>query len=343
MSFPVSGGQGLRVVLAGASGTVGGELVSVLSERRFPVAELYPFASVNSVGRDVEFGDEVLAVESSPPPLAGYDLMFVCTPRGAALDLVRDALRHEVACIDLSGALIRSTELALGLADRSPAAALVGAPVIAAPAGPGLAWGRVLAALDDEAGLERVVGTVLQTASSAGGRGIEALSEETIALLSSQEGPPPTVFPTEIAFDCVPQHIPGAGDEDRGAQLEGDLQAVVSRLLGREVPLSANIVQVPGFAGEGSSLSLEFARDIEPSDALAALEKTLGVSRHASIGGTLPGPSTRDAAGSDDVLVGSVRPGASGARSLSLWIAADPVRIAALNAVKLAEARTRLH
>jgi aspartate-semialdehyde dehydrogenase len=231
----------------------------------------------------------------------------------------------------------------LGLADRCPAAELVGAPVIAAPAGPGLAWGRVLAALDEEAGLERIVGTVLQTASSAGGRGIDALSEETIALLSSQEGPPPSVFPTEIAFDCIPQHIAGGDGEDRGAQVEGDLQAVISRLLGRDVSLSATSVQVPGFAGEGSSLSLDFERDIDPSDAMAVLEKTLGVARHGGIGGTLPGPSTRDAAGTDEVLFGSVRPGVSGARSLSLWIAADPVRIAAINAVKLAEARTRLH
>ncbi|MEE3330449.1 MAG: Asd/ArgC dimerization domain-containing protein [Myxococcota bacterium] len=343
MSFAVQSGSGLRIALAGASGIVGTELVSVLQERRFPVAELYPFASENSTGRDVEFGDEVLAVESSAPPLAGYDLMFVCTPRGAALDLVRDALRSEVICIDCSGALVRSGDVPLGLADRSPAAELVAAPVIAAPTGPGIAWGRVLAALDDEAGVRSVTGTVLQTASAAGSGGIEALSEETIALLSSQEGPPPGVFPTEVAFDCIPQHIPGAIDEDRGARIEGDLRAVVSRLIGREVPLSASTVQVPGFAGEASSIAIDLDREISPDDALSVLDKTLGIARHSGGGGTLPGPSTRDAAGSEDVLVGSVRPNPSSEHGLVLWVAADPVRAAAMNAVKLAEARTHLH
>ena len=48
-------------------------------------------------------------------------------------------------------------------------------------------------------GLQRVTGTVLQTASRAGNRGIDALSDETVALLSSQEPSGLRVFPTEVA------------------------------------------------------------------------------------------------------------------------------------------------
>ena len=111
---------GLRGVLAGAGGALGGELVRVLGERGFPVAELAAFGTERSVGSEVELGDELVPVESGPPPLQGYDLMFLCTPRGPALELVRQALRAELACIDCSGALMPSMNPGPGPKVRQP-------------------------------------------------------------------------------------------------------------------------------------------------------------------------------------------------------------------------------
>lgn len=335
--------EGLRVVLAGASGALGRELVQTLQARGFPVSELYPFATERSLPSDVEFGDDVLAVETVLPPLPGYDLMFICTPRGVALDLVREALRAELPCIDCSGALVRSSDVPLGLADRSPAVELVGAPVIAAPSGPALAWGRVLAALEDLAGLVRVTGTVLQSASRAGAAGVDSLSDETIALLSAQEQPPLGVFPTEVAFDCVPRSLAGVGAAEADDGVEGDLVATVARLVGRAVPLAASIVQVPAFVGEGSSLFVELAQQVDPGELLAELDKVPGIERFSGGGGTLPGPSMREVGGSDQVLIGSLRRDPSSEQGVALWVVADPICLAASNAVKLAEARTHLH
>ncbi|MCA9510603.1 MAG: hypothetical protein KC560_07865 [Myxococcales bacterium] len=334
--------EGLRIAVAGASGAVGSELVAVLGERRFPVAELLPFATDRSLGRDVEIDDEVIAIEAEAPPLRGLDLLFVCTPRGAALDLVRAALRAEVACIDCSGALARSAEVPLGLADRSPAAELVGAPLVAAPSGPALAWGRVLAALDDAAGVERVTGTVLQSAAHAGRDGIEALSDETVAVLAQQEPPEPAVFAGPVAFDCLPRETAAEAEADEDA-LAAELARVVARILGRDVPLDAAFVQVPAFVGEASALTVELRRALSPEQAREVLAKTAGVALHPAGDALLAGPTLRDAAGSDDVLVGGVRRDRAHANGLALWLVADPVRIAASNAVKLAEARTQLH
>jgi len=327
--------QGLRVAVAGAAGALGREVIGVLAERRFPVAELLPFGSERSLGRDVEFGDEVLAVEAQAPPLRGLDLLILCTPRSPALDLVREALRAEVACIDCSGALVRTQQVAIALADRTPAEKIVAAPLLVAPAGPALAWARALAAFDDVVGLERARGTVLQSAAMAGEAGIEALSQETIALLAQRETPPRSVFPTEVAFDCVP--TPGVPD------IEQEIAVVLGSVLGRVLPLSAQVVQAPTFTGEGSALALEVARDLEAEPLLAALGKAPGVRRWESQTDRLPGPSTRDAAGSDDVLLGTVRRDAASERGWLAWIAADPIRLAAVNAVKLAETRLCLH
>jgi aspartate-semialdehyde dehydrogenase len=47
--------KGFRIGIAGASGTLGREILSVLSDRRFPIADLKPFASGNSIGDEIEF------------------------------------------------------------------------------------------------------------------------------------------------------------------------------------------------------------------------------------------------------------------------------------------------
>jgi len=335
--------DGLRVVLAGASGALGGELARVLGELSFPLAELYPFATDRSVGADVDVADDSIPVEASAPALQGYDLLFVCTPRAAALDLVRDALRAELPCIDCSGALVRSSDVPLGLAGRSPAAELVGAPVIAAPAGPSLAWGRLLTALDDIASVASVRGTVVQTASAAGRDGIDALSEETLALLAGQEPAEPAVFATGVAFDCLPSGASGVRADGADEAVEAEAAAVASRLLGRDVPLALSAVQVPAFIGEGSQLSIEFDAAVDPVRVSETLDKVPGLRVLPVEAAGLPGPTTRDASGEDDVLVGAVRSDPTSARGLRLWVVADPVRLAATNAVKLAEARLRRH
>jgi aspartate-semialdehyde dehydrogenase len=54
-------------------------------------------------------------------------------------------------------------------------------------------------------------------------------------------------------------------------------------------------------------------------------------------------PSTRDAAGRDEVLVGRVRPDSSCDRGLLLWLATDGLRLVASEVVRIAETRLRLN
>ena len=56
--------------------------------------------------------------------------------------------------------------------------------------------------------------------------------------------------------------------------------------------------------------------------------------------GAPAGPSMRDAAGEYDVLVGRLRPDPTRLNGVLLWLALDPVRVAAQAAVRLAELRS---
>jgi aspartate-semialdehyde dehydrogenase len=332
---------GLRIAIAGATGTLGSELLTVLDEDELPVADLRLFASDASLGRDIEFQGQAIPVEVGEPELAGLDLLILCTPAAASLEWIRRALHAELPCIDCSGALAGASDVPMVIADLGAHDRVSGAPLITMPTGPALACALVLSALQGEAGLERVMATVLHSASSAGRRGIEELSSQTLALLNQRPAPDSDVFPGPVAFDCLP-HPPGDEAEagkDGAALSEARLAAALRRLLGPEVGLGITSVQVPAFAGEGTTLSVQTGAPLSLERARALLEAAPGVDLRED---DPCGPTLREALGFDEVLVSRLRVDPSapdGSPALLMWLAADPVRLAAANAVKLARAR----
>ena len=338
MSDVDAASRGLRIVLAGATGALGQEVRAALESSGLPVSELVAVATDASIGTEVEFRGDALFVEPEAPALRGFDLLILCTPASVSLDLIRQALRAEVACIDCSKALSASGEVPLVMVGRSASSDLV-APLVETPSGVALGWVRVLEPLAESAGLEQVVGTVLQPATSAGRRGIEVLSSETIALLSQAEVPDSDVFPAPVAFDCLPWTGSGSPGENGETDFESGLRRDVERMLGPEVALSVSSVQVPTFVGEGSTLTLRTGRPLTLEETRGLLEKAEGVELWDSD----RAPSTRDTAGRDRVLVGRVRvdPGSEG--SLQLWLATDGLRLVAAEVVRIVETRLRLN
>ena len=52
--------MGYKVVVVGATGNVGREMLAILSERQFPVDEIAALASRRSLGTEVSFGDQTI-------------------------------------------------------------------------------------------------------------------------------------------------------------------------------------------------------------------------------------------------------------------------------------------
>ena len=52
--------MGYRVVVVGATGNVGREMLNILAEREFPVDEIAALVSRKSLGTEVSFGDKTL-------------------------------------------------------------------------------------------------------------------------------------------------------------------------------------------------------------------------------------------------------------------------------------------
>ena len=76
--------MGYRVAIAGATGNVGHEMLSILAERNFPVDDVIALASERSAGREVSFGeDDVLKVHDMAKfDFKGVDIVL-SSPGGA--------------------------------------------------------------------------------------------------------------------------------------------------------------------------------------------------------------------------------------------------------------------
>lgn len=328
---------GLRVVVVGATGALGAEVLFALDSARLPIRELVPIATDRSLGVEVEFQGASCPIETGQQALEGADVVFVCTPSGAALDWIAEAVVRRVLVIDLSGALQGSETLA-----QSPALEqLLGSPdgpLVAPAPGPALAWLRVLAPLHEAFGIRRVVGTALVSASGSGRAGVDALYDETVTLLGQQgrEEDEPPALDHPVALDV----LPWAGDiDDTGASdAERTMAASLRRALGTALAVSVTVARVPTFCGDGASLAVEFAAPVTPLQVRELLAKALDV----ELVDDPRGPSTRGAAGAERVLVGRVRrdPGCEG--GVLLWLAADPARLAAVDAVRTAIGRLGL-
>jgi aspartate-semialdehyde dehydrogenase len=357
----MSESQAKRIVVFGATGHLGQQLIDKLDESGWPIGELLGVASAESAGLEFEFRGESLDVVSEWPVLKGRDLVFICTPPAEALEVVREALRAEVPCIDCSGVLANQSDVPMPIPPSiSPftssskpdgvAAETVTvddelvrkAPLLSVPSGTTLAWAPILEALD----ASRVVGTALCSASAQGRHGVVALSQESIALFNQSEAPGTGPAGQTVAFDV----IPGGGIECERVQRE------CQRLLGEKRRIGIASLQVPTFVGEGASLALELATPLD-ADALEARLTAMngvllardgfgsrGLAAIEEDSAEPVGPTLRDAIGSDEILVGRIEADASlpAGEGWRLWIAFDPLRLVADQALRLAGRRLGL-
>ena len=326
--------EGLRIGVVGATGALGGEVLAVLDQSSLPVADLAPVATEHSLGEEIMFQGVEYPVLTEPPRIGSLDLIFLCVPPGVALDYTREALKAEVPCVDASGALCGAPEVMPRVAAFGRLENPEAQPLLVAPPGAALPLALALRPLAVAAGLRRVVGTVLQSASAAGRVGIESLYQESVALFNQDDFPEPRIFPRPLAFDCIP--AVGEVEESGATESEQACATALARVLPVQDGVALTHVHVPVFVGFGATAVVETERLITPLEAAEILAKAPGVDLWREDPGGL---TLRAVAGREEVVVGRLRQDPSTAHGLQLWLAADPLRVSAANAVALAVAR----
>src|SRR5687768_7705387 len=75
----------MHVAIVGATGVVGRETLSILAERKFPIASLRPLASERSAGEVISFGGRELTVQKvDADAFKGVDIVFFAAGGGVS-------------------------------------------------------------------------------------------------------------------------------------------------------------------------------------------------------------------------------------------------------------------
>ncbi|MGA1265399.1 MAG: aspartate-semialdehyde dehydrogenase [Prochlorothrix sp.] len=328
--------QSYRVAILGATGAVGTELLELLEQRQFPIAELKLLASPRSAGKTLTFkGTEITIEAVSAETLAGVDLVLASAGGSTSKAWASTAVAAGAVVIDNSSAFRMDPTVPLVVPEINPDAALQHQGIIANPNCTTILMGVALWPLHKIRPIRRVVVSTYQSASGAGARAMEEVKIQSAAILAGK-APIPEILPYPLAFNLFPHNSPLQAN----GYCEEEMKMVneTRKIFGvPDLRLTATCVRVPVLRAHSEAINIEFAEPFPVAEARSAIAAAPGVQLVEDWDRNYF-PMPIEASGKDDVLVGRIRQDISTPEALELWICGDQIRKgAALNAVQIAE------
>lgn len=322
--------------MLGASGAVGQELLQLLAERNFPVAELRLLASARSAGSCCPWkGQELIVQETTAKSFQGVDLVLA-SAGGSVSKAWREAIVASGAVmVDNSSAFRMEDGVPLVVPEVNPNAAQQHQGVIANPNCTTILLSLALAPLASRRPLRRVVVSTYQSASGAGARAMDELRDLSRVVL---DGGTPTseVLPHSLAFNLFLHNSP----LQLNGYCEEELKMVheTRKIMGLpNLRFTATCVRVPVLRAHSEAVNVEFHEPFPIEEARSLLAAAPGVELlDDSAHNRFPMPT--DVTGRDPVMVGRIRQDISEPNALEFWLCGDQIRKgAALNAIQIAE------
>ncbi len=336
-----------RLGVIGATGLVGGEMLRILEERRFPLDELRAFASPRSEGRRLPFGGgEVVCRILEPGCFDGLDLVAVDVDDPLSVEWAPVAVAAGATVVDNSAAFRTDDDVPLVVTEVNPDD-VRRAPkgIVSNPNCTTMVLVTALAPLHRAAGIERMVVSSYQSVSGAGWPGIHELDDQWTKLggrsdvlrrAATTEGviEPGEVWSRPIAGNVIP--LAGSVREAGYTSEEWKLVHESRKILhAPDLAVTATCVRVPVFVGHALAANVSFRRPMGRDEAVGLLASAPGVEL---VDGGDGYPTPLEGAGIDPVLVGRVREDPSNPGGLDLWVTGDNLRKgAALNTVQILE------
>lgn len=337
--------MGYKVVVAGATGNVGREMVNILADRQFPMDEIALLASSRSVGEEIELGDSgrrarVQNIEHFDP--AGWDIALFAIGSDATKIYAPRFAAAGCTVIDNSSLYRMDPDVPLIVPEVNPDA-IDGYTAKNIIANPNCSTAQMVVALKplhDVATIRRIVVATYQSVSGAGKAGMDELFEQTRAIFVGDEKRVEK-FTKQIAFNVIP-HIDSFLD-DGSTKEEWKMVVETKKILDPKIRVHATCVRVPVFVGHSEAINVELERELSAEDAQRILREAPGVMLiDARENGGYATPA--EAAGDDATFVSRVREDPTVENGLALWCVSDNLRKgAALNAVQIAELLGRRH
>jgi aspartate-semialdehyde dehydrogenase len=327
------------VAIVGATGAVGRELLRVLEQRRFPLADLRLYASPRSAGATLPFAGRALPVAAlTAHSFAGVDLALFSAGGGTSREYAPAAVRAGAVVVDNSSAFRMDPAVPLVVPEINAAALAGHAGIIANPNCAAIIALMALWPIHKRNRIRRVILSTYQAASGGGAAAMQELLDATRAFLDGNELRP-RVLPHPYAFNLFSHDTkidPATLYNDEETKVVNETRKILDDA---ELRLGVTCIRVPVLRAHAVAATFECERPIAPEEARALLSDAPGV-RLVDDPARNHFPMPREAEGTDEVLVGRIRRDISdpSGRSLALFCAGDQLRKgAALNAVQIAE------
>ena len=321
----------MKIAVIGSTGVVGKVMLYLLESRNFPLTNLIPVASQNSVGKKIIFKNKEYdivsisdAVEMKP------DIALFSAGGSTSLEWAPKFAEVGTRVIDNSSAWRMDSSKKLVVSDVNSEVLTNDDYIIANPNCSTMQMLVVLAPLHEKFKIKRLVISTYQSVSGTGKAAIDQLNSERNNLSSEK------VYPYSIDQNLLP-HC-DVFEKDGYTKEENKLINETRKILNDySIQITSTAVRVPIEICHGETVNIEFKDKFELKEVYSILRSTPGLIVEDEPQDNLY-PMPLNAANKDEVFVGRIRRDFSIENGLNLWIVADNLRKgAATNTIQIAE------
>ena len=325
-----------KVAILGATGAVGREMMKILAERDFPVGELHLLASERSVGQELDFRGQKIAVElACDAAFEGMDIVLGAAENDIAERFAPAIVKAGAVFVDNSSAFRMDPNVPLVIPEINPEDVKWHKGIIANPNCTTIVSLVAINALNQDSPIETIVASSYQATSGAGAGGPKELMAEVEALREGKTYEP-KVFQYQIAYNVIPQiggeAFEGYTSEEMKMQNEG---RKIMHL--PDLRVSCTCVRVPVVRSHSVSIVVRTREKISVARARELIANAPGCRLVDDLKNRRY-PMPLETSDQDTVFVGRIREDLTSDNGLNIWCCGDQVRKgAATNAVQIAE------
>lgn len=321
----------MKVAVVGATGLVGTKMLQVLAERKFPVTELIPVASPQSVGKTISFAGKNYTVVGMESAIAARPAVAIFSAGGStSLEWAPRFAEAGIVVIDNSSAWRMDPDKKLVVPEVNADVITSNDRIIANPNCSTIQMVVALQPLHKRFTIKRVVVSTYQSVTGTGKKALDQLFNERRGI----QGEMAYAYPIDL--NAIPQ-IDVFLDNGYTKE-EMKMVKETKKIMGDDsIRVTATTVRIPVMRGHSESVNIEFEHPFELSEVTQILSDAPGVVVQDDVQSKIY-PMPLWAHEKDDVFVGRIRRDESQDNTLNMWIVSDNLRKgAATNAIQIAE------
>ncbi len=324
----------MKIVVVGATGLVGQEILKVLEERNVEFDQLYLVASAKSVGQKIEFkGKEYAIIGMQEAIDLVADIAIFSAGGNTSLEWAPKFAEKGTIVIDNSSAWRMDPTKKLIVPEINGSELVAEDKIIANPNCSTIQMVVALAPLHAKYKIKRIVVSTYQSVTGTGKDAVQQMMEERQGIVGGMK-----VYPHKIDMNALP-HIDSFLENGYTKEEMKMVNETRKILNDQTIGVTSTTVRIPipAIGGHSEAVNVEFYSDFDLVEVRQLLEESAGVIVQDDVKNNVyPMPITSH--GKDEVFVGRLRRDESQPNTLNMWIVSDNLRKgAATNAVQIAE------